>query len=94
MGKECKAGPGVFRPVVDRAKCEAKAECVAVCPYNVFEVRKIDGESWRALPLRAKLKVFAHGRKSAYAVRADRCRACGICVTSCPEQAIKLVKVT
>ena len=94
MGKECISGPGVYRPEVNRAKCEAKAECVAVCPYNVFEVRKIDDESWRALPLLAKVKVFAHGKKSAYAVRADRCRACGKCVTACPEQAITLVKVT
>ena len=95
MAKEtCKAEPGELRPEVNRAKCEAKAECVAVCPYDVFEVRRIDDASWRALPVLAKLKVFAHGRKSAYAVRADACRACGLCVTACPEKAIKLVKVS
>src|SRR5687768_8698556 len=87
----CKAEPGRYRPVVNRAKCEAKAACVAVCPYQVFEVRRIDDASWRELPVLAKLKVWAHRKQSAYAVRADACRACGSCVAACPEKAITLV---
>lgn len=39
---ECKQEPGIFAPVVDRAKCEGKRDCEAVCPYNVFTVRVID----------------------------------------------------
>ncbi|HEY4184287.1 MAG TPA: ferredoxin family protein [Polyangia bacterium] len=27
-----------MRPVVDRARCEGKRDCVEVCPYGVFEV--------------------------------------------------------
>jgi 4Fe-4S ferredoxin len=93
-GESCKAEPGAYRPVVNRARCEAKADCVAVCPYDVFEVRRIDDAAWSALPMLAKLKVWAHGKQSSYAVRADACKACGLCVTACPERAITLVKAT
>lgn len=93
-GEKCKAEPGTYRPEVNRAKCEAKADCVAVCPYDVFEVRRIDDADWTALPALAKIKVWAHGKKSSYAVRADACKACGLCVTACPEKALTLVKTS
>ena len=63
-----------------------------MCPYDVFEVRTIEAADWAALPLLAKAKVWAHGKKSAYAVRADACQACGLCVAACPEDAITLVR--
>ncbi len=28
--------PGVFGPIINRNKCEGKADCVEVCPYDVF----------------------------------------------------------
>ena len=90
----CKAAAGAFRPVVNRKRCEGKAECVAVCPYDVFEVRTIEAADWAALPLLAKAKVWAHGKKSAYAVRAEACQACGLCVAACPEDAITLARGT
>jgi 4Fe-4S ferredoxin len=90
----CKQAPGAFRPVVDHARCEGKKECVAVCPFDVFEVRCIDDADWRPLGVLAKLKVFAHGKKTAYAPRADTCEACGLCVKACPEDAIKLVRAS
>ena len=31
-------------------------------------------------------------RQTAYAVGADACRACGLCVVACPEDAIALVR--
>lgn len=79
-------------PVVDRNRCEAKADCVRVCPYNVFEVRKLTREEQRGLSFFGRLKTFAHGGKQAFAVRADDCHACGLCVTACPERAIRLVR--
>ena len=90
--RECKSEPGVFRPLVDRSKCEGKSDCVRVCPYDVFEVRRIDDADFAALSLLHKLKSIAHGRKTAYTPRADACRACGECVSACPEKAIKLVR--
>ncbi len=92
MEPKCKAGPGVYAPAVDRRRCEGKSECVAVCPYDVFEVRRIDEAEYRALPLLPRLKVWAHGKKTAYAVRADACHACGLCVAACPEKAITLIQ--
>ena len=90
ISNDCKQEPGVFAPVVDRSACEGKAECVRVCPYDVFEVRRIDDADYRGLGLLARLKVRAHGMKSAYTPRVDACRACGKCVEACPEDAIKL----
>ena len=87
----CRAEPGRLAPVIDRSRCEGKRDCVEVCPYHVFEVRRIDDADFAALGLLAKLKSVAHRRQSAYTPQAYDCRACGLCVAACPEQAIKLV---
>lgn len=83
--------PGSVVPVVDHARCEAKRDCVRVCPVDVFEVRRIDQDDFDRLRALAKLRSVAHRRMTAYAVRADQCEACGHCVTACPEHAITLV---
>lgn len=91
-GEACKASPGTFVPVIDRRRCEGKGDCVEVCPYDVFEVRTIDDADYRPLPALARLKVWVHGKKSAYTPRADACQACGLCVVACPESAIGLMR--
>jgi 4Fe-4S ferredoxin len=88
----CKHDAGVFIPDVNRSKCEGKNKCVEVCPYNVFEVRRIDDSDFAALGFLAKLKSIAHRRQTAYTPRADQCHGCGLCVAACPEKAIKLVR--
>jgi NAD-dependent dihydropyrimidine dehydrogenase PreA subunit len=90
-GENCAAEPGAYRVTVDRNKCEGKADCVEVCPYNVFEVRRIDDADYARLSMFGKLKSRAHGRKTAYTPRADACQACGMCVVACPEHALALV---
>ncbi len=92
-GSECRAGAGEFAPVVDRAKCEGKADCTEVCPFDVFEVRRMSDADFAALGILAKLKSVAHGRKTAYTPLASACQACGKCVAACPEKAIKLARV-
>lgn len=89
---DCKQPPGVMVPVVNRAKCEGKRDCVAVCPYDVFEVRRMDDADFETLGVLGKLKSLAHRRQTAYTPRAADCRACGKCVTACPEQAIRLAR--
>jgi NAD-dependent dihydropyrimidine dehydrogenase PreA subunit len=91
-GEECKAEPAAYAPRVDRARCEGKEDCVAVCPYGVFEVRRMDDADFAALGVFAKLKSVAHRRMTAYTPNADACRACGLCVVACPEKAIELVR--
>src|SRR5262245_15435230 len=91
-GEECGAEPGAYEPQVDRTRCEGKADCVAVCPYGVFEVRKIDEAEYRALRRRARFKLWVHGKRTAYTPRLDACQACGLCVVACPERAITLVR--
>ena len=91
-GADCKAEPGAFRPVVDPRRCEGKADCVAVCPYDVFEVGRMADETFDALSFLVRLKVRAHGRQTAFTPNADACRGCGLCVVSCPERAIRLVR--
>jgi len=92
-GEECRAEPGTHRPLVERGRCEGKKDCVAVCPYDVFEVRRIDDADFAALSLLGKLKSVAHGRQTAYTPRASACRACGLCVVACPEHAIHLERL-
>ncbi|HVY08311.1 MAG TPA: ferredoxin family protein [Burkholderiales bacterium] len=90
--KDCKQDAGVFVPVVDRNRCEGKKDCVAICPYEVFAIQTVPPEARRDLSLRGKLKGFAHGWQQAFAVKADACHACGLCVASCPEKAITLTR--
>lgn len=92
-GEQCRAEPGTWRPVVDRGRCEAKADCVEVCPHEVFEVGRIDDADFARLSLLGRLKSRAHGRLTAHTPRADACRACGLCVVACPEHAISLERV-
>jgi 4Fe-4S ferredoxin len=89
---ECKHDAGVFLPVIDRNRCEAKKDCVAVCPYDVFTIATVPPELRRGLSLRGKLKGYAHGWQQAFASNADACHACGLCVAACPEKAITLAR--
>lgn len=89
-GEDCKAAPGAWVPRVDRARCEARRDCVEVCPHDVFVVARIAEADYRALSWLARLKVRVHGMQTAYTPRADQCRACGLCVVACPEGAIQV----
>lgn len=89
---ECKQGAGQFVPRIDRNRCEGKAPCAEVCPYDVFEIGTLPASERRQLSWKGRIKGFAHGYKQAFAVRADLCRACGLCVKACPEHAITLVR--
>jgi len=89
-GARCSAPAGTWTPVVDMTRCEGETDCVQVCPNDVFEVRRIDEEDYRSLGRMNRLRVLAHGKKMAYAA-GDRCRACGMCVVACPQDAITLL---
>ena len=92
-GEECKATPGTWVPRVDRGRCEGKKDCAEVCPYDVFEIRRIDDADFAALGPIGKLKSMVHGRITAYTPGEADCRSCGLCVVACPERAITLVRV-
>jgi 4Fe-4S ferredoxin len=87
---ECKQDPGVFIPVIDRNRCEGKADCVPACPYNIFKVDTLPSELRTGLTFIGKLKGTAHGWQQAILVHPEQCRACGLCVKACPEHAITL----
>ena len=88
---DCKRPAGEVVPQIDRERCEGKEDCVAVCPYGVFEVRTLEHAERKELSWRGRIKAFAHGNRQAFAVRADQCHACCACVAACPEHAIRLV---
>lgn len=88
----CKQPPGVIAPHVNFARCEGKADCAVVCPEDVFEIRRIDATDYQKLRPLQRLKLRVHGMKVAYVPHADACRACGLCVSACPEHAITLVR--
>jgi 4Fe-4S ferredoxin len=80
------------RPVVDHGRCEAKRDCVRVCPYDVFELGVLSPEERKKLSFVGKLKALGHGGRQAFAVRAQACHGCGLCVEACPEKAIRLAR--
>lgn len=90
-GERCAAPPGRWVPTVDREKCEGKEECVAVCPYSVFELGRLTEEEYQSLGYVGRLKARHHDRRTARTPRAEACRACGLCVIACPEDAVRLV---
>ena len=90
---ECKHEPGVFRPVIDRNRCEGKADCVRVCPVGVFSVGTLPPALRVGLGMRGKLKGLVHRWQQALLVNAGACEACGQCVAACPEKAIALERV-
>ena len=90
--ESCHSEAGKLAPVVDLARCEGKADCLRVCPYDVFEVRVASGAERRGLGLLAQVKSLAHGHKKAFVISPDQCHACGLCVRACPETAIRLLR--
>ncbi len=90
----CKSPAGIFQPRIDLARCEGKADCLRVCPVEVFDVRRLTTEEKETRTTLTRLKLWFHGGKQAFAVRADRCEACGLCVQACPEKAITLERVS
>jgi len=89
----CAEEAGALVPIIDRNRCEAKEDCVRVCPYDVFEIRILGPAERTALSLGGRVKAFFHGYRQAFAVRAQQCHSCGLCVQACPEHAIKLRSV-
>ena len=90
---DCKQPAGVVAPVIDAHRCEGKGDCEEVCPYGVFELRKLTKAELKALPFVPWLKVLAHASTQGFVVHADQCHACGLCVKACPEKAIRLARI-
>jgi 4Fe-4S ferredoxin len=89
---ECKHEAGAFRPVIDRNRCEGKADCVRVCPVSVFAVATLPDDQRSGLTLRGRIKGYAHKWQQAALVNVQACQACGLCVKACPEDAITLIR--
>lgn len=88
--KDCKHLPNTITPIINLSKCEGKGPCIEVCPYGVFEMQPISNKDFFTLNTIGKIKTLVHGRNKAFAVNADKCLGCGLCVTACPEKAITL----
>jgi 4Fe-4S ferredoxin len=86
----CRGEPGKVAPVVDRNRCEAKDECVQICPYEVFEIRPLSRADRTSLSMMGRLKAWAHGNEQAFVVRPEACHACQLCIDACPENALSL----
>jgi NAD-dependent dihydropyrimidine dehydrogenase PreA subunit len=87
----CSDSAEKLMPIVNFNSCAGKADCVAVCPYDVFEMQPISKEDKAKLNLKGQIKTFFFKQK-AYVINPDQCHSCGLCVQVCPENAIKLIK--
>jgi NAD-dependent dihydropyrimidine dehydrogenase PreA subunit len=90
MEDACPGEAGRVAPVVDRNRCEAKGDCVRVCPYHVFELRPLADADRAALSFVGRIRAWAHGHRQAYVARPTDCHACRLCVEACPESALRL----
>jgi 4Fe-4S ferredoxin len=90
----CNDVSGRVAPVVDRNRCEGKADCVRVCPFNVFEIGSLSKSQRKELSLLGRLKAWAHDGKQAFIVNPLECHACQLCVDTCPEHALHLAPLT
>lgn len=90
-GEKCRAPVARWEPAVDRNKCEGKSDCVDVCPYSVFELGTLTDSEFADLTTLGRLKARRHELRTSRTPRAESCRACGLCVVACPEDAITLV---
>jgi 4Fe-4S ferredoxin len=81
---------GKLMPIIDAERCEGAGPCAEVCPTKVFTMRKLAADERQALRWKARIKVFVRGGQQAFVTDAEACRGCGLCVTACPERAIKL----
>jgi 4Fe-4S ferredoxin len=86
----CDDAAGRLMPAIDLERCEGDRECVLVCPFKVFEVRRLTMREWWSRPGSARLRILVYGGKQAFTVNADDCHACGLCVKACPEHAVAL----
>jgi len=90
---DCGDLAGKVAPVVDRDRCEGKADCVRVCPFDVFEIGTLTREQRAELSLFGRVKAWAHGNKQAFVVKPLDCHACQLCVRACPEHALHLAPI-
>ena len=89
----CSDVSGRVAPVVDRNRCEGKADCVRVCPFNVFEIGTLSNVQRKELSLFGRAKAWAHDYKQAIIVNPLDCHACQLCVDACPEHALHLAPI-
>lgn len=94
MAEACPGKAGVVAPVVDRNRCEGKAACVAVCPYDVFQMGTLTAEERAGLSFVGKLKAWGHRGKQVYVVKPQECHACRLCIDACPEKALTLAPLS
>ena len=88
----CKHEAGIFTPVINRNRCEGKADCVDVCPFSVFAIKTLPIENRTDLNFIGKIKGFSHGWQQAALINPNACEACGLCIKACPENAITLMR--
>lgn len=86
----CAEVSGQLAPFVDRNRCEGKSDCVRVCPYGVFEIRKLSPEDRAALSMSGRIKAWVHGWKQSHVINPGDCHACRRCIDACPENALEL----
>lgn len=83
---------GFLIPIVNPNRCEGKGPCVDVCPVDVFEMGTLAPDQRAGLTIKGKIKGFVHGWKQVHVVHPEARRACGLCVSVCPEHAITLAR--
>ena len=88
----CKNVQGKVIPEINWNKCESDELCAKACPHQVLKMEKITKQQYSKLTFFGKLKTHTHSWKKAMVVNPEQCFGCGICLNTCPEGAIKLIR--
>jgi NAD-dependent dihydropyrimidine dehydrogenase PreA subunit len=94
QSETCNDVHGRVAPIVDRNRCEGKADCVRVCPFDVFEIATLTAQQRSRLTLIGRMKAWVHGGKQGAVANPYDCHACRLCITACPEHALHLAPIT
>ena len=79
---------GTAAPVIDRDRCVGDAGCVAVCPHQVLALRPVAAQDCHGLPASTRFLLSLSSGLQAAVIAPERCRACGLCLAACSQQAI------
>jgi len=93
-----KRGVAPSIPVVDMDKCTQCNKCSAICPHAVIRPFLASQSEMKAAPLSFKSKRAQGGHAMTgleFRIQASPldCTGCQVCVTSCPDEALKMVKL-
>lgn len=75
---------------VNKRKCSVCGDCLAVCPQNILEIRKVGWTAKEAMTFFQRIDAHYHHNTELAVIDPEKCLGCGLCVNACRKCAISL----